>query len=67
MWIAKRDVLTKAGWVSAGRVVEDGDPMLEGVEDAFEKVVRGGAGKVETTAAEPGKVRTVIRTKSKGA
>jgi len=57
MWVAKRDVLTKCGWVSAGRLVEDGDPMLEGVEDAFEKVSRGGQQAVEETTAEPGKAR----------
>lgn len=39
MWVATRPVLTSAGWVAAGRLVPDGDPMLEGAEDgAFVRV-----------------------------
>lgn len=39
MWVATKPVLTASGWVAAGRLVPDGDPMLEGAEDgAFVRV-----------------------------
>lgn len=59
MWIAKRRVLTACGWVDAGRVVDDGDPMLDGCEDAFDRLDVGG--EVEQATAAPGERRTTRR------
>lgn len=61
MWIAKRRVLTVCGWVDSGRVVDDGDPMLDGVEDAFERL---DPAPVETATAAPGEVRRTTRRKA---
>lgn len=61
MWIAKRRVLTSCGWVDRGRIVDDGDPMLNGVEDAFERV---DAPPVEQATAAPGEVRKTTRRKA---
>lgn len=61
MWVATRPVLTASGWVAAGRLVPDGDPMLDGVEDgAFVRVVDGD--QVEEATAEPGRMRRTRRT-----
>jgi len=63
VWVSTRRVLTACGWVEPGRVVEDGDPMLDGApEGAFVRVVpEGGPAPVEEATAEPGKVRRTSR------
>ena len=64
MWVATRKALTAAGWVAAGRLVDDGDPMLEGAEPGvFVRVVPEGGDYpvVEEATAEPGKVRRTRR------
>ena len=76
MWVCVRRTLTACGWVDPGRVVDDGDPMLDGAEDgAFQRqggltvnFVVGGvdpsavaAAVVEEATAEPGKVRRTSR------
>lgn len=43
MWVATRRVQTACGSVDAGRLVPDGDPMLDGAPDgAFVRVVEKG-------------------------
>lgn len=63
MWVATRRVQTACGTVDAGRLVPDGDPMLDGApEGAFVRVVvEGGGPVVEEATAEPGKVRRTAR------
>lgn len=64
MWIAKRNVLTAHGWVVRGRVVPDGDPLLEGCEDAFDRLVEDGSPvelPVEQATAAPGEKRETTR------
>lgn len=66
MWVATRRVDTACGTVAAGRLVADGDPMLDGApEGAFVRVVEEGgdyvAPVVEEATAEPGKVRRTSR------
>jgi len=64
MWVATRKALTVKGWVDPGRLVADGDPMLEGVEPGvFVRVVDEVDGRpvVEEATAEPGKVRRTSR------
>ncbi len=66
MWVATRRVDTVCGTVDAGRLVADGDPMLDGApEGAFVRVVEEGgdypARVVEEATAEPGKVRRTSR------
>ena len=66
MWVATRRVDTVCGTVAAGRLVADGDPMLDGApEGAFVRVVEEGgdytAPVVEEATAEPGKVRRTSR------
>ena len=61
MWVATRRVQTACGSVDAGRLVPDGDPMLEGApEGAFVRVVDD-APVVEEATAEPGRVRRTRR------
>ena len=60
-WVAVRDVLTPCGWVASGRVVADGDPMLVGCEDAFDRVDLSPPGEVEQATAAPGERRTTRR------
>ena len=60
MWIAKQRVLTACGWIEAGRIVADGDPMLAGCEDAFARV-HDEAPAVEEATAVPGERRTARR------
>ena len=67
MWVCVKPNLTKCGWVSPGRVVDDADPMLEDAEPGcWERIVVEGGdyAPVEEATAEPGKVR---RTGRKGA
>lgn len=66
MWVATRRVDTVCGTVAAGRLVADGDPMLNGApEGAFVRVVVKGdlplEALVEEATAEPGKVRRTSR------
>lgn len=64
MWVATRRVQTACGSVDAGRLVPDGDPMLDGApEGAFVRVVEEGGDYpvVEEATAEPGKVRRTAR------
>ena len=75
MWVATRRVDTPCGTVAAGRLVADGDPMLDGApEGAFVRVVEEGPAVVinvkgdlplealvEEATAEPGKVRRTSR------
>jgi len=77
MWVCVRRTLTACGWVDPGRVVNDGDLMLDGAEDgAFERqgggltvnIDLGGvdpsaiaAAVVEEATAEPGKARRTSR------
>lgn len=62
MWVATRRVDTACGTVAAGRLVADGDPMLDGApEGAFVRVVDETAPVVEEATAEPGKVRRTSR------
>lgn len=63
MWVATRRVQTACGVVDAGRLVPDGDPMLDGAPDgAFVRVVDDTPGPVvEEATAEPGKVRRTSR------
>lgn len=66
MWVATRRVDTACGTVAAGRLVADGDPMLDGApEGAFVRVVEEGgdypAPVVEEATAEPGRVRRTSR------
>lgn len=62
MWVAKRRVDTACGTVAAGRLVPDGDPMLDGApEGAFVRVVDADGPVVEEATAEPGKVRRTSR------
>lgn len=63
MWVATRRVQTACGSVDAGRLVPDGDPMLDGAPDgAFVRVVDDTpAPVVEEATAEPGKVRRTSR------
>ena len=64
MWVCVKPNLTKCGWVNPGRVVDDGDPMLENADpDCWERL-NVDAAPVEEATAEPGKVR---RTTRKGA
>lgn len=58
-WVAVRDGLTSCGWVAAGRIVADGDPMLDGAGDLFVRVVD--ADQVEEATAEPGRRRATRR------
>ena len=62
MWVARVAVQTKCGWVPAGRIVADGDPMLDGCEDAFDRVDMAPLGDVEQATAAPGERRTTRRT-----
>jgi len=65
MWVATRTVQTACGTVSQGRLVADGDPMLEGVEPgAFVRVVEDGDAQVEEATAEPGRRRMIARRKA---
>lgn len=62
MWIATRRTLTPVGWVEAGRMADDGDPMLEGAEPGvFVRVAAEGVPVVEEATAEPGRVRRTSR------
>ena len=64
MWICRRPVLTSCGWVQPGRVVDDGDPMLDAADEgAWERlVVEGGDyAPVEEATAEPGRLRKSTR------
>lgn len=62
MWVATRRVQTACGSVDAGRLVPDGDPMLNGApEGAFVRVVEDSGPVVEEATAEPGKVRRTAR------
>jgi hypothetical protein len=63
MWVATRRVQTACGSVDVGRLVPDGDPMLDGAPDgAFVRVVDDTpAPVVEEATAEPGKVRRTSR------
>lgn len=64
MWVATRTGQTHFGAVAAGRLVADGDPMLDGAEPGlFVRVHDDGDQAVEEATAEPGaKRRTVRRT-----
>lgn len=54
MWVATRPVLTSSGWVAAGRLVPDGDPMLDGAEDgAFARVLDESPAVEEAVADRP--------------
>lgn len=63
MWVATRTGQTSCGAVAAGRLVADGDPMLDGAEPGlFVRVHDGDPGPVvEEATAEPGKVRRTRR------
>jgi hypothetical protein len=62
MWVATRRVDTACGTVAAGRLVADGDPMLDGApEGAFVRVGSDAGPVVEEATAEPGKVRRTSR------
>ncbi len=63
MWVATRRVQTACGSVDAGRLVPDGDPMLDGAPaGAFVRVVDDTPNPVvEEATAEPGKVRRTSR------
>lgn len=65
MWVATRRVDTACGTVEPGRLVPDGDPMLDGApEGAFVRVVEDSPAPVavvEEATAEPGKVRRTSR------
>lgn len=65
MWICRKPVLTSCGWVQPGRVVDEGDPMLEGTGDAWERLIVEGSPVelpvVEEATAEPGRVRRTVR------
>lgn len=63
-WVAVRGVLTPCGWVAAGRVVADGDPMLVGCEAAFDRVDLSSPGEVEQATAAPGEIRKTTRRKA---
>jgi hypothetical protein len=65
-WVAVRNGQTPCGFVERGRVVEDGDPMLEGNDGLFEKVsdrkvTTKDDAPVEEATAEPGAKRTTKR------
>lgn len=66
-WVAVRNGQTPCGAVERGRVVEDGDPMLEGNDGLFEKVsdrkvkTQDDDAPVEEATAEPGQKRSTRR------
>lgn len=58
MWVCVRPVLTRVGWVAPGRLVPDGDPILDGCEHAFQRVDNPDAPlPVEEATANPGERR----------
>lgn len=63
MWVATKPVLTASGWVAAGRLVPDGDPMLEGAEDGAFVRVHDDVDEVEVeeATAVPGRMRRTRR------
>lgn len=62
MWVATRRVDTVCGSVEPGRLVPDGDPMLDGApEGAFVRADGEAGPVVEEATAEPGKVRRTSR------
>ena len=62
-WVCLWPVLSDVGWVQQGRVVDDGDPMLVGVDmAAFRRVDDDPAGgDVEEATAVPGQKRARAR------
>ena len=77
MWICIKETPTPCGMVARGRLVEDGDPMLDGMDpdcwgrvsagaDRVEEVAYGDSAPVEVVeeaTAEPGARRTTSRRK----
>lgn len=61
MWVATRTGQTVCGMVSAGRLVADGDPMLDGAEPGLFARVHDDGQAVEEATAEPGKRRITRR------
>lgn len=61
MWVATRRGLTSCGTVAAGRLVPDGDPMLDGAEPGLFVRVHD-ADDVEEATAVPGRMRRTRRT-----
>lgn len=61
MWVATRNGQTSCGSVAAGRLVADGDPMLDGAEPGLWARVHDDSDAVEEATAEPGKRRTTVR------
>lgn len=60
MWVATRSGQTACGSVAAGRLVADGDPMLDGAEPGlFARVHDDSA--VEDATADPGRRRLTRR------
>lgn len=61
-WVCVRAVDTPVGSISAGRIVADGDPMLDGVDmTAFVRVVDPDSAPVEEATAVPGQKRARAR------
>lgn len=62
MWVATRNVETAAGTVTVGRLVPDGDPILDGAEPgAFVRVDQPAGAVVEDAAADrPRRSRRVV-------
>lgn len=60
MWVATRTGQTACGSVAAGRLVADGDPMLNGAEPGLFARVHDGD-EVEEATAEPGRRRLTRR------
>lgn len=61
MWVATRSGHTSCGTVAAGRLVPDGDPMLEGAEPGLFVRVHDDADDVEEATAVPGRMRRTRR------
>lgn len=61
MWVCVKRTQTVCGLVDVGRLVEDGDPMLEGAEEgAFQRVAVEGT-VIEEATANPGERRKTGR------
>ncbi len=61
MWVAVRSGQSGCGWVTRGRVVDDGDPMLDGAEPGLFEKVKSDAAPVEEATAVPGEKRRTKR------
>lgn len=62
MWVATRIGQTSCGMVAAGRLVADGDPMLDGAEPGlFVRVIDDDGPIMEEATAAPERRRTTAR------